>query len=289
MTPITIIIPTINEPTLEQVVQAAKKELPDAEIIVVGFGASHDIAVRNSAVFLDMQEKTPKPIGINKAVPIAKNNWIIILDADAIPKSGWGDGMVAAFKQGRQIFSGSVCITEGNFWMKVYNLSTFHEFLSENRSSNRKYLPAINLGFTKNIFLNSGGWDEKLSRSQDYEWTLRLYKIGYTPWFDPKPCVRHIAYNQTNFSNVWNSWVRNGYFNWTVRNQYSTTLGTPKILGYPLLILLTAPIISLVPTLRIFHTSPKNFIKYFYLLPFIYLTKIAWCWGVYRSAIKDLK
>jgi len=41
---VSVIIPTINEPTLVQVIQVARRKLPDAEIIVVGYGLSQETA-----------------------------------------------------------------------------------------------------------------------------------------------------------------------------------------------------------------------------------------------------
>jgi GT2 family glycosyltransferase len=283
---ITVIIPTTNEPTLEAVIQATKSELPEAEILVVGFGESGVIARRNLVGFIDMLKRTPKPIGINRAVHLANNEWLVILDADAIPQKGWGNSMLTAFRQGKELFHGSIDISQGNYWMKGYNLSMCHEYLPENNSSQRKYLSAVNLGFTKSAFLKAGDWDEGLTRSQDYEWTLRMFKMGIIPWFIPEACVVHIPINQRTFKSVWNAWVRSGYYNWVIRNKFPDVLKTPKLLKYPLLILLFAPILSLFPTLRISKTSPKNFLRSFYLLPVVYMTKIAWCWGVYTANMK---
>jgi glycosyltransferase involved in cell wall biosynthesis len=282
--PITVIIPTINEYTLEQVIKAAKRELPDAEIIVVGYGASQDVARRNSVAFLDMKQKTEKSIGLNKAIRMAANDWLIILDADAIPLPGWGKAMLAAFQAGKQVFNGSVNMSYGNYWMKVYNLSMFHEVLPENKPGQRKYLPGNNMGLTREAFEIGGDWDEQLSRSQDFDWTLRANQKGIVLWFEPEPSILHIAFRQSTFSSLWNSWASNGFYNWLVRQNYRFLLRTPEIVQRPMLVLLFAPFLSLVPTLRIASTSPRNFVRYFYLLPFVYLTKIAWCWGVYKAA-----
>lgn len=280
----TIIIPTINETTLDQVIKAAKSELPLAEIIVVGFGSSESIANNNGAIFFNIHRKTIKSICINKAVSIAKNPWIIILDADSIPLPGWGDAMLKNFIQVNQIFCGSLDMSYGNFWMKVYNLTSSHEFLPENKPQERKHLAACNLGFTKEIFNLCGGWDESLLRSQDYEWTLRAHSKGVKLWFDPKPSILHVPMQQDSFLQVWRSWERSGFYNWVIRKKYRNLLQTPNLFDHPWLVLVFAPFLALVPTLRILKTSPKNFFKYFYLLPFVYLTKIAWCLGVFKSS-----
>jgi GT2 family glycosyltransferase len=283
---VTVIIPTVNEYTLGQVIKATRRELPDAEVIVVGYGASREVADRNLVTFLDMGQKTNKSKGVNKAIRVATGNNLIVLDADAVPLPGWGQAVLAAFTEGKQVFSGSVNITYGNFWMKTYNLSTFHEVLPENKPDRRYHLPGIFLGFTREAYNLGGKWDELFKRSQDFEWTLRLHKAGIILWFEPEASIQHIAFRQSTFSALWDSWASNGYYNWFVRHQYQDLLKTPRILNYPVLILIFAPALALIPTMRIARTSPKNFIRYFYLLPFVYLTKIAWCWGVYRAAAK---
>lgn len=284
---ITVIIPTTNEPTLEAVIRATKLELPEAEILVVGFGDSKEVANRNSVGFLDTVKKTPKPIGINRAVLFSHNDWIVILDADAIPQTGWGKAITNAFLSGKQLFHGSIDISYGNYWMRGYNFSMCHEYLPENKPGKRKYLSAVNLAFTRSVFKSAGVWDEELKRSQDYEWTLRAYKMGITPWFVPDACIQHIPNSQGTFKGVWDSWVRNGVYNWMIRNRFTDVLSTPRLLRYPLLILILAPLLSLVPTLRIIKTSPVNFFRYFYLLPVVYMTKLAWCWGVYTANNKS--
>jgi hypothetical protein len=64
---------------------------------------------------------------------------------------------------------------------------------------------------------------------------------------------------------------------------YHDILRTPRWLQSPLLVLLTAPVISLVPVLRLLVVSPRLALSHFYYLPFLYLTKIAWCIGVFTA------
>lgn len=280
----TIIIPTVSEPTLGQVIRSVKTEIPDGQIIVVGFGASRNVANEFEVQFLDTNQKTPKPMGINKAVEAAIFERIIILDADAVPNIGWGQNMLKAFEEGKMVFSGSIDMSFGNFWMKIYNLSGSHEFLTTNSPQRKKSLPGVNLGFTKEAYRIGGKWDETLPRSQDYEWSLRLAQKGLILWLVPNATVTHIPTEQNTFFKVMKSWEKSGYYNWLIRKKYKDYLHTPNMLFKPSLILLLSPVLALVPTLRILKTSPKYFIKYFYMLPFVYLTKIAWCFGVYKAS-----
>jgi len=281
---ISIIIPTTNEKTLEAVVRAASEQMPGAEMIVVGYGPAGIVAGQYQARFFDMEKKTPKPAGINRAVRIAKNEWLIVLDADAIPQPGWGKFMLQGFMEGKQLFSGSVDVSHGPFWTKVYNLSCFHEVTPERRPQPMRYLPGLTLGFTRFAFERIGELNESDVRSQDYDWTLRASRIGILLFLIPEARVIHEAGNRRSFKDVWNSWARNAFYNWRVRIRYQDFLGTPVILRFPLLILIFSPILAIWPTLRIMRTSPRSFFRYIYLIPAVYLTKIAWCWGVFHAA-----
>lgn len=281
---ISIIIPTTNEQTLEAVVRAACEQMPDAEIIVVGYDSAGKVAAQYQVRFLDMEKKTPKPAGINRAVRIARNDWLIVLDADAVPQPGWGKFMLQGFMEGKQLFSGSVDVGHGPLWTRVYNLSYFHEVTPERRSQPMRYLPGLTLGFTRLAFERIGELNESDVRSQDYDWTLRAHRVGISPFFLSEARVIHEAGNRRSFKDVWNSWARNAYYNWRVRIRYQDYLRTPAILRFPLLILIFSPILAIWPTLRILYTSPKCFFKYIYLIPAVYLTKIAWCWGVFHAA-----
>lgn len=283
---IAIIIPTVNEPTLEAVVRAACEEMPGAKVIIAGFGPAGNMAARYQAAYLDTHKKTPKPIVINRAVRMAQQEWLIILDADAIPQPGWGKFMLRGFLEGRQLFSGSVDVSRGTFWTRVYNLSYLHEVTPERQPQPMRSLPAITLGFTRSAFERIGEFTESDIRSQDYDWTLRAHRVSISPFLLPEARVIHAAGSRRSFKDVWNSWARDASYNWRVRLRYKDYLGTPGILRFPLLILICSPVLAIWPTLRIMRTSPKYFFKHLYLIPAVYLTKIAWCWGVFRASLE---
>ena len=283
---ISIIIPTINEQTLDAVVRAAREQMPGAEIIVVGYGSSGKVAAQYQARFLDMEKRTPKPIGINHAVKMAQHDWLITLDADAIPQPGWGKFMLQGFMAGKELFSGSVDISQGPFWTRVYNLSYFHEVTPERQPQPMRSLPGLNMGFTRPAFERIGKLNETDILSEDYDWTLRAHRVGISPFLLPEARVIHDASDRKSFKAVWNRWARNAFYNWRIRIRYQDFLRTPAILRFPLLILICSPILAIWPTLRIMRTSPRSFFRYIYLIPAVYLTKIAWCWGVFHAAME---
>ena len=279
---ISVLIPTINESTLDEVVSEAHKQMPsDVEIVIIGFGPAKQTAEKNNVRFFDIGIRTPKPILLNRVINELSSDRFIILDADAIPQSGWAEAMINAFEQGKQLFSASVDVEVGSFWMRVYNLSMLHEFTPEKKPSVRKHLPAISLGFTRETYDRVGPFREDIQRSEDFEWTLRAGKAGIQPWFIPDARVLHQAVAKKTFRSVMQYWWVSGYDSWLVRQMHSDILGTPFWMKSPILILFLSPLLAFVPTLRIMFTSPRLFIKNIALIPFIYLTKLVWCWGLY--------
>ena len=283
---IAILIPTINEETLSDVVAAAKEQAPGAEINILGFGSAREVAEKHDVNFIDLQTKTRKTVALNRAIRITEKPWLIILDADAIPMEGWGQGMLEEFKAGTQLFSASVELFVGSFWMRTYNFSMLHEFTEGKPTSYRKHLPAISLGFTRELYDAIGPFSEQLNRSEDYEWSLRALKSGISPKFISSACILHYPVNKTTFASMIKYWVNSGADNLAIRQLYADELKTPFFMKSPLLIVLLSPIISIVPTFRVVRSFRKRFLSILPHIPFIYLTKIAWCIGVYQDSIK---
>ena len=226
---------------------------------------------------------------LNRFIPQINAQRYIILDADAIPQPGWAQAMLGAFEQGRQLFSGSVDVEKGTFWMRVYNFSMLHEFTPDKPAGNRKHLAAFSLGFTREAYQRIGPFREDIQRSEDFEWSLRATKAGLQPYFLPGAIIVHEAVKKNSFRSVMSFWFRSGLDNWRVRQWHADVLNTPFWMKYPTLILILSPLLAFVPTLRIFKTSAALLIRNLELLPFIYLTKLVWCWGVFFGFQKDRK
>ena len=281
---ICVLIPTINESTLPAVVEAVKSQAPSIEILILGYGSAGDVAKAQGVHFLDFGKRTLKTIALNKGVESTDRDWIINLDADAVPQPGWAQAMLREFENGRQLFSPSVDISVGNIWMRVHNLSMFHEFLPGRPASFRKYLPGISLAYTRDFYRKNGPFGENLRRAEDFDWTLRAYLNGVSPFFTPSPVVRHLPVEKDTFQSLMRLWYAGGYEIWLLRIKYSSVLHTPFFFKSPFFILLTSPLLALQPTFRILRTSPAAFFRNIHLIPFVYLTKIVWCFGVYAGA-----
>jgi cellulose synthase/poly-beta-1,6-N-acetylglucosamine synthase-like glycosyltransferase len=277
-----ILIPTVNEPTLGPVIEALKSQVQgNADIYVLGTGAAQKIASQYGVASIDLGQPRQKPVALNIALQQIRADRYIIFDADVFPEQGWYAAMTDEFERGTRIFSGSINQDKGGFWLQVYNLAFAHEFSSNKPRSIRKHLPANGLAFTADFLMRNGLFREDINRSEDYDWTLRASARGEQLVFTPLAVIDHLPADKNTFSSIMHAFFISGYDNWKVRNDFTDYLGTPFLLKSPLVILLLAPLLSLVPTFRIISTSPRLFFRKLYMIPFVYLLKISWCYGVY--------
>lgn len=287
---LTIIIPTVGESTLEAAIAECRLQAPEAEILVAGARFDPNMVKKYSATPILLEHPASKPTIMNLTYKIAKNDYRISIDADALPRPGWAEAITSCFEEGKEIFSGSVDISEGNFWMRVYNISFFHLFTTDKPAGPRNFVVGCNYAMTKETYLKNGLFDETLERSgDDYEYCLRAVSNGIQPWFNPTPVLAHIPVTKNTFKSVMKFWFDTGYPTIKVRAAYPQLTNTPWLLRNPWFVLFFSPILALVPTYRVIHSRKQEIFKELQYLPFIYLTKIAWCVGLFVGAMRDRK
>jgi GT2 family glycosyltransferase len=126
-----------------------------------------------------------------------------------------------------------------------------------------------------------GGMDETIDRVEDIDWTTRMRREGIQPYFWPQAAVYH-QHNRDKLKLVWQDCAHSGYHMRWLRLRHHDMLQAPILFRYPRLIWWLSPFIAAWTTLRIFAKQPTTFLRYWYTLPAIYLTKIGWCWGASR-------
>jgi GT2 family glycosyltransferase len=110
------------------------------------------------------------------------------------------------------------------------------------------------------------------------EWTARMRRAGFQPFFWPDAAVDH-RHNRDSLRAVWSDCARSGYYSRQVRLKHRELLGAPAILRYPALLRLLSPLIAALTTARIVAQQPATLRRHFTSLPAVYLTKLAWVWG----------
>jgi len=281
---IALIIPSLNSPIIDQVLEhvelQANSDLID-QIWVVGKDDPGVICQNKRTRFLDTQKPVPAGTARNLGLKATRADILIFLDSDCLPQPGWLTGHLSALTIGHQVVGGGI-LPEGNgYWHLSYNLTLFHEFLSNTQPGPRNYLPTLNLSVKREVINAVGTLDDSLGRGQDIDWTARMREAGYQLHFQPDAVIRHEHVRNT-FPAFWSDCARSGYHMRQVRVRHPNYLDAPSILRHRRLILMLSPLIATWITSRIFLRQPAIFGRYWHTLPAIYLSKIAWCWGASR-------
>lgn len=276
-----VIIPSLNSPIIDAVVAGIEAQAGAArigEIIVVGKDEAGLLPHNGRTRLIDTGEPVDASTARNLGMAATAADMLIFLDSDCVPQPGWLDGHLAAHAAGHCVVGGGVLPDGINYWHLTYNLAMFHEVFSTAPAGARPFLPTLNLSVTREVIQAVGGLDVTLPYSHDLDWTTRMRRAGFQPYFEPRAAVQH-RHGRTTLPHVWHDCAINGHYARQVRVTHGAALGTPAILRYPWLTLLLSPLIALWVTLRIILKRPSTLLSRWSTWPAIYLTKIAWCWG----------
>lgn len=276
-----IVIPSLNSPIVDQVIAAIEEQVQAeriAEIAVVGKDELGLVKSSHLVRLIDTGQPVHPGTARNIGIKSTTADLLIFLDSDCLPQPGWLVAHLAAQAAGHPIVGGGVLPDGRNFWGLSYNLAMFHEYFTTGVPGPRDFLPTLNLSVARQVIEVVGLLDEHLPRSQDVDWTTRMNRMGFQPYFWPDAAIQH-WHNRTTISRVWRDCARSGYHARRVRLQHREVLHTPFFLRSRLLIMLFAPLIAAWVTGRIVFKNPSTMIPRFYTLPAVFLTKIAWCWG----------
>lgn len=276
-----IVIPSLNSPILDQVLTAvaAQDRIEQVdEVVVVGRDEPGLLGSWSKARLIDtgqpVNPATARNIGTREtAAPL-----VLYLDSDCIPQAGWLQSHLDAHAAGHAVVGGSVLPDGQNYWSLSYNLGMFHAYLPTAEAGPRPMLPTLNLSVERRVIEEVGLLDERLPRSQDIEWTLRMAEAGFQPWFWPAAAVRH-QHNRTTAGSVWTDSARSGRYARQVRLRHRDHLDTPGVLGHPALVRFLGPAIAAGTTARILWQQPAIAGRFTATIPAIYYMKLAWCWG----------
>ena len=280
---VSVIIPTLNDPLIGQVVAGVRLQLGDAgEIVVVGKDKAGRIPTGDGIRFLDTGRPVTAPVARNLGIREAAADVLVFIDSDCLPQPGWLSGLLNRLTAGEEVVIGSVISPTENYWMLAYNISMFHEVMAHTRPGPRRYLPTLNLAIRREVVTEVGLMDESLPRGQDVEWGIRMALAGYQLTFEPSAAITHYP-ARTDPKTVWRFWVRSGRNMSRVRLRYADYYKTPAILANPTWVRLLSPLVAAYTTAGIFLCSPQLW-RYIHTFPAIYATKIAWCLGAAQRA-----
>lgn len=282
---ISIIIPSLNSPIIDQVISAVLTQEESQqlkEIWVIGKDDSGLLPGHSLLHFLDTGSPVPPGTARNMGIEKATGDLLIFLDSDCIPQPGWLVAHLQAHAAGHPVVGGGVLPRGESYWHLVYNLTLFSEFLSTSQPAPRPFLPTLNLSVESRVIEEVGNLVGSLKRGQDVEWTTRMNKAGFPPWFQPAAAIEH-RHNRSTLQKVWLDCARSGFHMRQIRLDHADALQAPGFFRYPRLVWWLSPLIAAGVTARLIGRIPKAILKHPHTIPAIYLTKIAWCWGASRD------
>ncbi len=196
----TVIIPSLNSPLIDEVIAALQRQtLPaqELEIIVVGQDKLGKLASANDITFIN----TPTPISAaaarNLGARRATGEFLLFIDADCIAAPDWAERLSTCLNQGHPVVGGRVEIEpeRSAYWTLCDNLLTLTSSLADDNKDNNEmwYLPSLNFGITRALFLEMHGFDEAFpgAAGEDVDLSLRLRQNGIPLHYEPNARITH--------------------------------------------------------------------------------------------------
>lgn len=284
MISLSIILPNWNSLLIGDILCALRRQIldgPTAEILVIGSDApglvTEDAAVR----FIPHPGSTGGAGDRNIGLREARGQLLLFLDHDCLPAPDWLECHLYRHAHGEQVVGGAVTFGSRNYLQLADNVSAYHDLLPFTAAGPRPYLSTANLSVSRAVVETTGAMETHLKRAEDLEWTARMRALGYTLYFDPRAVVWHDPPRCT-FPAVWRHWTGDAHDTLSVRLRYARLLQTPRLARHRGLFLWGAPLVAAWATARTFGHR-RTLAQYGHTLPLVYLTKLAWCWGAFKT------
>lgn len=282
---LSIIIPNLNSAIINQTLDSLRQQTYDmheAEILVIGQDASRLVVEDELVRFIATEQPVNAAVARNIGLHQARGDPLMFIDADCIAAPDWVAQMIACHHRGAAVIGGSVAFGHNNLWTVADNLSMFHDWMPFLSAGDYPILATLNMSVRRTVWQHVGDMNENLDRAQDLDWVLTMREHGYTLYFEPRAQVWHYP-ARYNFASVMKHWTTTGQYMWTVVMRHRELFDLPALLSNRWLMLVLAPWTAAFLTIRIYFYHRAMW-QYLYILPLIYITKLAWCWGVFRSS-----
>lgn len=278
-----VVIPNLHSPSIDSTINSLQDQKYDHdryEVIVVGMD-KYDLVRENRMVHFDRSEQQLSAAQArNRGAQQAVGDVIIFMDADCVANPNLLENYHDRFQNAAiDIVGGGVEFSTRNYWTLSDNLSMFHDYMASLPAGKKRQLPSLNLAVRRSIFMNAGGFDERYPypSGEDADLTIRLQKLGYQLYFEPKARVFHNP-QRNSLQDLCIHAYYQGMFSTKVDPRYIEAEGLPKIFRNRYGLILGAPVLGIATTIKIFLFQPKVR-RYWFTFPAILLAKIAWCIG----------
>jgi len=276
-----VVIPTLNSPTIGQALESLEhQEYPPYQVIVVGMD-KYNLIREFDLVHFDCSNIPLSPAKArNRGAAQAGGDVIAFIDSDCVARQDWLTVLSERFSNPAvTVVGGGVDFYSQNYWTLADNISMFYEYLSIQPVGERMQLPSLNLAIRRQAFEQIGGFDENYPRpsSEDADLTIRLRKQGHRMYFEPGAVVGHHPSRNSLYDMLEHGYYQ-GKYSTKMDQRYVNEEGLPALLRTRIGIVCLSPILALGVTIRAFVKYPA-LIRYWYTAPAMFLSKMAWCIG----------
>lgn len=283
---ISVVIPTLNAPTINQTLRALQRQtfdLTHVEVLVVGLDEPGLIQTNSLVHFIPTDGPKSPAINRNIGTKRARGDIICYLDADCVPFPDWLDVLAAKFDDPtNDVVGGGVVFDDANYWSFCDNLSWFYQFHVDAPAGERRHLPSLNLSVRRNVIETVGLFDDRYPHpaGEDTEWTQRIRSHGYRLYFEPQAIVRHCARRST-LRLLWKHGYNFGRYSPKIDRHVGRDIGEEWARFLPntwWLMLLTSPFLASMATARVVAMHHR-LSGIWSAIPGLWLSKMAWCCG----------
>ena len=286
-----VIIPNLHSPRIGEVVEALRRqEGVDApfEIIIIGqdkFGRVETQKAQDErVVFLESEKKLNPAEARNRGIEAARGEIILFIDADCIARPDWMANLLKAHAQGNRAVGGAMEFDgRDGFWTLCDNIAHFnnHHYSNEARVFTTVPLLTASMCVSKKACLEIGMFNERFARGQDFDFCMKLRRLGLDLYFEPAAVVRHRPTRDSLATLIkhTSSWAP---FSVRIRQEYADLLQTPWFLKKAWSAFALSPLIAAAVTWRCFAKHPP-LLKYLHTAPIVFFDKMAWCYFVSKE------
>lgn len=229
---VSVVIPSFNEGdwllrTVRGVLE--KTDYPDFDIVVVADGCTDDSVEKLKKArlpnlkILELSTSQGAVVARNKGAEVAQGEVLVFIDSHQEPvTSNWLTVLVDLIKK-PNAGAATVNITAIGEKDRLGFLYTLKDWSLEptwvrpenpNIDQKTSAIPGGCFAIKKTLFSQTGGFNPNLKKwgREDFEYSLRLWRLGYDLWFSPAAVMGHafdhnrafeISWDQVDYNTLW--------------------------------------------------------------------------------------
>lgn len=259
---VSIIVPCYNEQdTIRLLLEAVfGQTFPRQEMeVVIADGRSTDRTRQEIAAFQHAHPElrvsivdNPRriiPAGLNRAIAAATGEFIIRLDAHAVPSPNYVASCVEVLQAGLGENVGGEWEVQpiGKSWpARAISAAAVHPLgVGDARYRLGGFAQAVDTvpfgAFRRSLVERIGEFDETLLTNEDYEFNARIRKSGGRIWFDP--AIRSVYFARRSFSDLATQYWRYGFWKARMLKRYPETFRWRQLAG---VFVLSIPLLAIL-------------------------------------------